>query len=78
MTKKKTDPVVLQMAADLAQIEVRLESITQGAVAHQGALEQRMRGVERDVSNHQLNPLAGDVYNITVSEGGVLNIDRRT
>jgi hypothetical protein len=73
MTKRKTpqpDPVVLQMASDIAQIEARMESVTQGAVAQQGALEGRMRNVESALPT-------GDVYNITVEEGGTVNFSTR-
>jgi hypothetical protein len=77
MTKRKTDPVVLQMAADLAQLEARMESVTQGAVAQQGSLERRMRELEAALVNPP-EPTAADVYNITVNEGGSITIQTRT
>jgi hypothetical protein len=77
MTKRKTpqpDPVVLQMASDIAQIEARMESVTQGAVAQQGSLERRMRDLEAVAMNFRT---AADVYNITVNDGGSITIQTR-
>lgn len=77
--KKKTpDPVLLQIASDVANLEARVAAITQGAVAQQGALEQRMRSIESRANLVAMEPEGGgDVYNIVVNEGGHVTVSPR-